>query len=171
MQRCTAACGDPPRHSRGERAADAVVHVIGVSAALVACALLAAAAPRPPGARLTVVLYNLAGAEPRKAPLHRLDHAVIFAMTAGTHTPVALLAMGGTWDAASTTDGSDDAGKGSDWLRIVSGSMARNSRHPCLQLRAFAIPADTLLPVQCRNGSRRIGRACRRAQCGLGQGR
>ncbi len=124
------------RYSRGERAADAAVHAIGVSAALVACALLAAAAPRPPGARLAVALYNLAGSGPRKALLHRLDHAVIFAMAAGAYPPVALLAMGGTWDAASTTDGSDDSGKVSDWLRVVSGSMARNSRHPCLQLRA-----------------------------------
>jgi hypothetical protein len=33
------------RHSRGERAADAVVHARGFTAALAACSALAAAAP------------------------------------------------------------------------------------------------------------------------------
>jgi predicted membrane channel-forming protein YqfA (hemolysin III family) len=99
------------RHSRGERAADAVVHAVGFTAALAACAALAAAAPRPPGARLAVALglygvgllamlgcsalYNLAATGSRKALLRRLDHAAIFMMIAGTYTPVALLAVGG----------------------------------------------------------------------------
>ena len=99
------------RHSRGERAADAVVHAVGFTAALAACAALAAAPPLPPGARLAVALglygvgllamlgcsalYNLAATGSRKALLRRLDHAAIFMMIAGTYTPVALLAVGG----------------------------------------------------------------------------
>ena len=101
------------RYSRGERIADAVVHALGVSAALAACAVLAAAAPRPVGTRLMIALglyaagllamlgcsalYNLANEGPRKALLRRLDHAAIFVMIAGTYTPVALLAIGGAW--------------------------------------------------------------------------
>jgi hemolysin III len=100
-----------PRYSRRERMADAVVHVLGVSAALVACAALAMAIPRSPNTRLAVVLSvyaaglvamlgcsalnNMAGEGPRKAKLRRLDHAAIFVMIAGTYTPVALLAVGG----------------------------------------------------------------------------
>ena len=76
------------RHSRGERAADAVVHAVGCTAALAACAALAAAAPRPAGIRVVVALglyaaglvamlgcsglYNIAGEGPRKALLRRL---------------------------------------------------------------------------------------------------
>jgi hemolysin III len=102
-----------PRYSRGERAADAVVHVLGVSAALAAGAALAVTAPRPAGAHVVVALgpyaagllamlgcsalYNMSGEGPRKALLRRLDHAAIFAMIAGTYTPVALLAVGGAW--------------------------------------------------------------------------
>jgi hemolysin III len=101
----------PPRYSRGERVADAVVHVLGLPAALAACALLAASAPRGAGVRAVAALglyaaglvamlvcsalYNLAGDGPRKALLRRLDHAAIFAMIAGTHTPVAALAIDG----------------------------------------------------------------------------
>ena len=98
-------------YSRGERAADAVVHAVGFTAALAACAGLAAAVPRPAGIRVVVALglyaaglvamlgcsalYNLAATGPRKALLRRLDHAAIFGMIAGTYTPVALLAVGG----------------------------------------------------------------------------
>jgi hemolysin III len=102
-----------PGHGRGERIADAVVHALGVPAALAGCAALALAAPRPMGARAAVALglyaagllamlgfsalYNLAGEGRRKAVLRRLDHAAIFAMIAGTYTPVALLGIGGAW--------------------------------------------------------------------------
>ncbi|MBW8270066.1 PAQR family membrane homeostasis protein TrhA [Caldovatus aquaticus] len=99
------------RYSRGERAADALVHALGIAGALAACGLLAAA--RPVGLRAAVALgfyaagllamlgcsalYNLAADGARKARLRRLDHAAIFAMIAGTYTPVALLAIGGAW--------------------------------------------------------------------------
>ena len=101
-----------PRCSRGERVADAAVHVLGLTAALAGCALLTAEAPRGAGVgsvaalgptqRVVAMLgcsalYNLAGDGPRKALLRRLDHAAIFVMIAGTYTPVALLAIGGAW--------------------------------------------------------------------------
>jgi hemolysin III len=102
-----------PRYSRGERVADAAVHVLGLTAALAGCALLTAEAPRGAGVRSVAALglyaaglvamlgcsalYNLAGDGPRKAMLRRFDHAAIFVMIAGTYTPVALLAIGGAW--------------------------------------------------------------------------
>jgi hemolysin III len=102
-----------PRYSRGERVIDAIIHALGMSAGLAGCAALAAAAPPDAGARLMVALalyaaglvamlgcsalYNLAGEGPRKALLRRFDHAAIFVMIAGTHTPVALVAIGGAW--------------------------------------------------------------------------
>jgi len=104
---------EAPRYSRSERVADALVHILGITAALAACAALVVALPRPAGVRLLVAvglyavgglavlicsaLYNLSGEGPRRALLRRLDHAAIFAMIAGTYTPVALLAIGNTW--------------------------------------------------------------------------
>jgi hemolysin III len=102
-----------PRYTRGERLADAAVHGLGIPAALAGCAALAAAAPRPAGARVAVALglyaagllamlgcsalYSLAGEGRRQAVLRRIDHAAIFGMIAGTYTPVALLGIGGAW--------------------------------------------------------------------------
>ncbi|MFC7475394.1 hemolysin III family protein [Dankookia sp. GCM10030260] len=101
-----------PGH-RGEYAADAAVHAVGLAAAGLACLGLALAAPRPPGLRLALALglyaaglltmlvcsaaYNMAAAGRWKAFLQRLDHAAIFLMIAGTYTPVALLGIGGGW--------------------------------------------------------------------------
>lgn len=107
------------RYSRGERAADAAIHALGVPAALIACIVLAMAAQRPMEARFAVplslyaaglvamlgcsALYNLAGEGPRKALLRRFDHAAIFMMIAGTYTSVVLLALGGAWAVALLT--------------------------------------------------------------------
>lgn len=104
------------RYSRGEKAADAVIHALGLAAALVACIVLAVATQRPVHAGLAVplglyaaglvamlgcsALYHLTGEGPRKALLRRFDHAAIFVMIAGTYTSVAALAIGGTWGAA-----------------------------------------------------------------------
>ena len=87
-------------YSRGERVTDAVVHEVGILAALVACALLAATVPWTgrvgplfaPGisaAGLLMMLgcsafYNPAGKERRRALQRRLDHSAIFAMIAST---------------------------------------------------------------------------------------
>ena len=42
-------------------------------------------------------VYNIAGHDPRRAFCRRLDHAAIFMMIAGTYTPFAAIAIGGTW--------------------------------------------------------------------------
>ncbi|MCB4825459.1 PAQR family membrane homeostasis protein TrhA [Roseicella aerolata] len=101
------------RDSRGERIADAVVHVAGIMAALVACAVLALTVPWNAGIGPPVALglyaagllamlgcsalYNLAGEGRRRALLRRLDHSAIFVMIAGTYTPVAGIGIGGAW--------------------------------------------------------------------------
>lgn len=100
-----------PRYTRAERAADAAVHAMGLSACLGAWVLLAVAVPHAGsgagriaallayglglGAMLGCsALYNLAAeGGPRKAVLRRLDHAAIFVMIAGTYTPVVLLGL------------------------------------------------------------------------------
>jgi hemolysin III len=105
--------GDTPRYDRGERIADAVVHVLGLVAALLACAALAVTLPRSAGPGPAVALglyaggllamlgcsalYNMAGEGRRRALLRRLDHAAIFVMIAGTYTPVAGIGIGGAW--------------------------------------------------------------------------
>lgn len=103
-----------PRYGRGERIADATVHILGLAIALLACTVLAALAlPRTAGPGLAVALglyatgllamlgcsalYNMAGHGRRRALLRRLDHAAIFAMIAGTYTPVAGIGIGGAW--------------------------------------------------------------------------
>ena len=42
-------------------------------------------------------VYNIAAHNPRRAFWRRLDHAAIFVMIAGTYTPFAAIAIGGTW--------------------------------------------------------------------------
>lgn len=96
-----------------EYLADAVVHVLGVAAALVgATALIVWAAlstPQPQVLWLVIyatglvasfafsAAYNLT-LHPRLRPiLRRFDHAAIYVMIAGTYTPVALIGIGGTW--------------------------------------------------------------------------
>jgi hemolysin III len=107
------ALSDIPRYGRGELIADAVIHVAGLTAALVACVVLAMTVPRDAGlgpvialglyaaGLLTMLgcsaLYHLAGEARRRAMLRRLDHSAIFAMIAGTYTPVAWIGIGGAW--------------------------------------------------------------------------
>ena len=106
-----------PSYSPAERRADALVHALGLALGTAGCVALAVVAlPRPDaGPRLLAglglyaaglmamlacsALYNLAGeADPvRKRLFHRLDHAAIFLMIAGTYTPFALVAIGGAW--------------------------------------------------------------------------
>jgi hemolysin III len=99
--------------SRAERRADAMVHVIGVTCGLVACVALAMVASPSAGFAVLVSLTvyaaglmamlgcsavsNIAGHDPRRAFWRRLDHAAIFMMIAGTYTPFAAIAIGGTW--------------------------------------------------------------------------
>lgn len=104
-----------PVYSRGERLADATVHVIGVVLSLIAFgALLAVAALKGDpwvigsvavyGTGLLLVFsvsaaYHMSPPSPTKAVLRRLDKAAIFLKIAGTYTPFAVVSIGGAWGA------------------------------------------------------------------------
>ncbi|TWB43638.1 PAQR family membrane homeostasis protein TrhA [Nitrospirillum pindoramense] len=93
-----------PRYSSGEYRADAVVHVVGVTAALIAGVRLIAlpAGPNATDSALGLAVYTLAMAamltfsaaynltlrRSRKEWLRRLDHVGIFLAIAGTYTPL-----------------------------------------------------------------------------------
>ncbi|MBW6398486.1 hemolysin III family protein [Roseomonas sp. HJA6] len=100
------------KYTRGERIADGTIHVLGVSAAVVACVvlILIGSASTPLGtvalglyaAGLFTMLacsalYNLAREGRAKSLLRRFDHAAIFTMIAGTYTPICILGIGGVW--------------------------------------------------------------------------
>lgn len=100
-----------PTYSKAEVAADAVVHVLGISLGVgaVIWLLLSAWQGGSPGARTSFVIYgfgligmlcasaayNMTPACRAKELLRRFDHAMIYVMIAGTYTPFALLAVGG----------------------------------------------------------------------------
>jgi hemolysin III len=100
-----------PEHGSTERRAGALVHAIGLTLSLAACALLAVTAlsraepsPRQPRALRCQphdpllscsTLSNLTRAGARKALFRRLDHAAIFLMIAGTYTPFTPVAIDG----------------------------------------------------------------------------
>ena len=105
-----------PDYSRAERAADAVIHIIGVPLGLVAAALLLRRAILEGPHFVIVVLliyviglvgmlgasaaYQLTHPGLIKERLRRLDRSMIFAMIAGTYTPISatiLYAAGGVW--------------------------------------------------------------------------
>jgi hemolysin III len=102
-----------PQYTWRERVADGCIHVVGVTASLVAAVVLMIAASQmlpthsilPLGIYSTGLVamfgcsaaYNLTMRPRPKEVLRRFDHAAIFVMIAGTYTPIALLAIGGTW--------------------------------------------------------------------------
>ena len=104
------------RYTRGELIADRCVHILGMCAAVGACAVLLAPGQRPDDitARAALglyafglitmlgcsALYHLAREGHAKALLRRFDHAAIFVMIAGTYTPVTALALPGMWGGA-----------------------------------------------------------------------
>lgn len=101
-------CYDFPIYSRDERKADAIVHALGVGAALVAVPTLVwhtAADHR--GAAITYGLsllamliasaaYNMSRASHLKLRLRQFDYSAIFLKIAGGYTPIALALIGGT---------------------------------------------------------------------------
>jgi len=107
--------GPFPDFDPAERAADAVIHGVGVGAAAVGSAVLLAVGLPGAGAATMVslplyvagllamltfsALYNLARRPERKERLRRFDHAAIFVMIAGSYTPFALVKIGGGWGA------------------------------------------------------------------------
>jgi hypothetical protein len=132
--------GDPadvPRCGRDERIADAAVHVVGLSAASLACVALGATLTRATGLGPAVALglyaaglmatlgcsalYNLADEGARKALMRRLDHAAIFAMIAGTYTPVVGLGIGGAWGRGLL---------GVVWIGALGGAALRAPSRP-----------------------------------------
>jgi hemolysin III len=102
-----------PQYSVRERGADLCVHAIGVTASLVALAVLLIAGVESQATLWTVSLaiyglalvatfgfsagYNLAVRPKLKSVLRRLDHAAIFLMIAGTYTPFILIKMNNGW--------------------------------------------------------------------------
>ncbi|MCB4824036.1 PAQR family membrane homeostasis protein TrhA [Roseicella aerolata] len=104
---------DIPGETRPERIADAAVHILGLAAALIACVVLVATLPPNAGPWRIIALlvyaaglltmlgcsavYNMSSEGEQRALLQRLDHSAIFAMIAGTYTPVAGIGIGGSW--------------------------------------------------------------------------
>jgi hemolysin III len=100
-----------PTYSKGERVADALVHVAGLAFGIAgAAALMLTSIGRSPpldiaglavysagliGMFTASALYNLARNPVLKERLRRLDHAAIFLMIAGSYTPFALIKIGG----------------------------------------------------------------------------
>lgn len=100
------------KYTRGEQIADGALHLLGLTVGILACVmLLLAGGPRSLLVTATIgldafgllamltcsALYNLARGGAAKAVLRRLDHAAIFAMIAGTYTPICILGVGGLW--------------------------------------------------------------------------
>jgi hemolysin III len=99
-----------PRYDATEAAADRVIHIVGVSAAVTAVVwLLASLAPDATVKQVATLLvysfgligmlaasaaYHLTRPGRLKSALRRIDHAMIFVMIAGSYTPFALNALG-----------------------------------------------------------------------------
>lgn len=93
--------------------ADGVIHVLGVSAGLVAAGTMMWTAPLSHAPKAVVALavygftlvamlvcpalYNLTPFDNWKGVLGRFDQAAIFTKIAGTYTPFALMKLGGFW--------------------------------------------------------------------------
>jgi hemolysin III len=105
-----------PTYTAAETAADRVIHLLGVPAAVAAVFWLIATIGPTAGPRLIITLliygfgligmlvasaaYNFSRPGRGKELLRRADHAMIFVMIAGSYTPFALNALarhGGVW--------------------------------------------------------------------------
>jgi len=100
-----------PEYGLGERIADGIIHVLGVTASLISVAILMAIAvstlPLEATASLLVyglamiamfaasAAYHLIPVPDWKLALRKLDQAAIFIKIAGTYTPFAVVMMGG----------------------------------------------------------------------------
>src|SRR5882724_3119138 len=107
-----------PLGRRGEFAADAIVHAIGIAAAVVgAAALIVIAVTKRNWLEIVTssayslgllamlicsTVYNMAERSRYREVLRRFDHAAIFVMIAGTYTPFTALALRGGWAVAMT---------------------------------------------------------------------
>jgi hemolysin III len=102
-----------PQYSLRERIADGCIHVIGVTASVVALTVLIVMGVQAQATLWIVAVtiyglalvtmftcsagYNLIVRPKVKAVFRRLDHAAIFIMIAGTYTPFALMKMDAKW--------------------------------------------------------------------------
>jgi hemolysin III len=102
-----------PQYSAHERLADGCIHVISVTASLIALAALLILGVRAQATLWIVGLaiyglalvatfscsagYHLSVRPKLKAVFRRLDHAAIFLMIAGTYTPFVLIKMNNAW--------------------------------------------------------------------------
>jgi hemolysin III len=102
-----------PQYTLRERIADGCIHVVGVTASLVALTALLIVGVQAQATLWVVSLsiyglalvtmftcsagYNLIVRPKVKAVFRRLDHAAIFLMIAGTYTPFALMKMDTEW--------------------------------------------------------------------------
>ena len=138
-----------PHPTRAEWRADAAVHAVGLTLALVGCAALAALTP--PGAEwLRLVglvpyavglpamlacsaLYNLTPEGGRKRLFRRLDHAAILLMIAGTYTPFTLVKIAGTWGAGLLAFVWGVAGTG------IAAELLGLGRHDGLSVAAYLL--------------------------------
>ena len=104
----------PNQYSHGEELAHVATHAVGIAFSIAAiAALLIAAGANGAGAWraaggvifgvsalllfTTSVLYHAAHSPRLKPRLRLLDHSAIYVLIAGTYTPFALGALGGTW--------------------------------------------------------------------------
>ncbi len=102
-----------PRYTMRERVADGCIHVIGVTASLVALTVLLVVGVETQATLWIVSLaiyglalvamfscsagYHLVVRPKLKEVMRRLDHAAIFLMIAGTYTPFILIKMNTAW--------------------------------------------------------------------------
>jgi len=116
----------------GELAADRIIHVMGTLTGAVGSAILvgiAAAVAVLPTFSASLVYsfclvamlgcsaaYNLASNTSRREFLHRLDHAAIFLMIAGTYTPFTTCRLHGVWGIGITT---------AVWTGAVTGAVMK----------------------------------------------
>jgi hemolysin III len=133
-------------YSQRERAADAVLHAMGVAAAIVAVAVLlrevvahagaaAIAAASIYGAGLLATLclsaaYHLTPQPRWREALRPYDHAAIFLMIAGSYTPFALVTIGGATGAALLAV---------VWLTALAGVALKLLRPRRLERAALAL--------------------------------
>jgi hemolysin III len=123
---------DTSQRLDGEQLADRIVHAVGIVGALTGGTILVAIAARSAVAgQLVPVLAYVAGllamlgcsaayhvwnAHRHREWLRRLDHAAIFAMIAGTYTPIAVLALRPPWDVALTA---------AAWIAAAAGMVLK----------------------------------------------
>lgn len=145
-----------PNYTRGERIADAILHIAGVGAAVIAGAVLLAVAVPGGAAQISALslyvfgvvagfgfsaLYNLVSSPRAKAILRRFDHAAIFLMIAGSYTPFAAIVMGGLWGVVLLT---------AVWVVAVGGvalKLALPGRFERLSIALYLMLGWALLPA------------------------